>query len=161
MPQSKSVALAFAIGTAAVVGPIWASVQLAWNESVSTEKALGLSYAHDVLRRTQETASQFSTAIQQLNTDGYAPCSQAAQGSPCRFLADRFRRFEVCQPARARPPAVALHRAVHILGQGSCRDTGVTRSVSALKAARVDQRHAPGGSVKASSVAVGDARIGP
>ena len=76
MLQSKSVALAFAIGAAAVVIPIWASVQLAWNESVSTEKALGLSYAHDVLRRTQETASQFGTAIQTLNSDGFAPCSQ-------------------------------------------------------------------------------------
>ncbi len=56
--------------------PIWASVQLAWNESLSTEKALGLSYAHDVLRRTQETASQFGRAIQTLNTDSFAPCSQ-------------------------------------------------------------------------------------
>jgi len=75
VPQSKSVAIAFAIGTAAVVIPIWASIQLAWNESVSTEKTLGLSYAHDVMRRTQITASQFATAIHALNTDGFAPCS--------------------------------------------------------------------------------------
>jgi sensor c-di-GMP phosphodiesterase-like protein len=75
VPHSKRVAIAFAVGTAAVLVPIWASVQLAWNESVSTEKTLGLSYAHDVLRRTQETAIQFSTAIQKVNTDGFAPCS--------------------------------------------------------------------------------------
>ncbi|MGD0737518.1 MAG: EAL domain-containing protein [Terracidiphilus sp.] len=75
MPKPTRVAIAFAIGTAAVVIPIWASVQLAWNESVSTERALGLSYAHDVQRRTQETASQFGTAIRKLNADGFAPCS--------------------------------------------------------------------------------------
>jgi sensor c-di-GMP phosphodiesterase-like protein len=76
VPQSRRVAIAFAIGSAAVVIPIWASIQLAWNESVSTEKALGLAYAHDVLRRAQETASQFATSIQQLNSDGFAPCSR-------------------------------------------------------------------------------------
>jgi sensor c-di-GMP phosphodiesterase-like protein len=75
VPQSNRVAIAFAIGSAAVIIPIWASVQLAWNESVSTEKVLGLSYAHDVLRRTQITASQFDAAIRKLNTDGFAPCS--------------------------------------------------------------------------------------
>jgi sensor c-di-GMP phosphodiesterase-like protein len=75
VPQSKRVAIAFAIGSAAVIIPIWASVQLAWNESVSTEKTLGLSYAHDVLRRSQITAAQFGAAIQKLNTDGFAPCS--------------------------------------------------------------------------------------
>jgi len=75
VPHSRRVAIAFAIGTAAVLVPIWASVQLAWNESVSTEKALGLSYSHDVMRRTQMTASQISTAIHRLNSDGFAPCS--------------------------------------------------------------------------------------
>jgi sensor c-di-GMP phosphodiesterase-like protein len=75
VPHSKRVAIAFAIGSAAVLVPIWASVQLAWNESVSTEKTLGLSYAHDVLRRTQITATQFGAAIQKLNGDGFAPCS--------------------------------------------------------------------------------------
>lgn len=76
MLQSRRVAIAFAIGAAALLIPIWASVQLAWNESVSTERVLGLNYAHDVMRRTQITADQFSTAIQQLNTDGFPPCSR-------------------------------------------------------------------------------------
>ncbi|MGP8254034.1 MAG: EAL domain-containing protein [Terracidiphilus sp.] len=76
MPQFNKAALALAIGSAALLVPIWASVQLAWNESVSTEKALGVSYAHDVLRRLQETSTQFETAIRKLNTDGFAPCSR-------------------------------------------------------------------------------------
>lgn len=76
MLQVNRVAIAFAIGTAAVVFPIWASVQLAWDESISTERVLGLSYAHDVLRRTQITADQFAAAIKQLNTDGFPPCSR-------------------------------------------------------------------------------------
>lgn len=76
MFQFNKVTIAFAIGAAAVVFPIWASVQLAWIESVSTEKMLGLSYAHDVLRRTQITAGQFSKSINRLNTDGFPPCSR-------------------------------------------------------------------------------------
>lgn len=76
MLQFNRVAIAYAIGAAAVLTPIWASVQLAWNESVSTEKVLGVSYAQDVLRRTQKTADQFTAAINKLNTDGFAPCSR-------------------------------------------------------------------------------------
>jgi sensor c-di-GMP phosphodiesterase-like protein len=77
VPQSNRVAIAFAIGSAALVIPIWASIQLAWNESVSTETTLGLSYAHDVFRRTQTTASQIDMVHRRLNGDGFAPCSQS------------------------------------------------------------------------------------
>ena len=64
------------------------------------------------------------------------------------------------KPARAGPPAIALHLAVGVHGQGRSGDAGVAGAVAADKAARVGQHLAAGGGVKAAAVGVGDARIG-
>ena len=75
MQRSTGVAIASVVGVAAVVAPILISIRLAWNQSLSAEKSSALSYAQDVLRRSDETARQFAQAIDKLNHDHLAPCS--------------------------------------------------------------------------------------
>lgn len=67
--------MALVVGLVAFVAPIWISVQLAWNQSVANEKEMGLRYAGDVMRQTEETARQFGAAVRRLNQDGLARCS--------------------------------------------------------------------------------------
>ena len=45
--------------------------------------------------------------------------AEAANGAACGLLAHIFRRFEKRETARAGPPAVALHGAVGVHGEGS------------------------------------------
>ncbi len=75
MPYKPRVAFAFVIGFVAICAPILASIYLAWRESVATEKTLGLTYAQDVLHRTEETASQFQAAQQKVAQARLPPCS--------------------------------------------------------------------------------------
>ncbi len=75
MRRSSGVALASIIGVVAMVAPILGSIWIAWNESLTSEKSLALSYAQDVLHRLDETTSQFKRARDILNNDHLAPCS--------------------------------------------------------------------------------------
>jgi sensor c-di-GMP phosphodiesterase-like protein len=63
------------VGAVAFVAPLLLSLQLAWNQSISNEKAEGLRYASEVVRRGEETGAQFYRAAQLLNQDHFAPCS--------------------------------------------------------------------------------------
>lgn len=75
MRPRQGVVIAIVVALVALIAPIWISVQLAWNESVTNEKDQGLAYAREALRRSEETASQFYVAIQRLNRDGVPACS--------------------------------------------------------------------------------------
>jgi c-di-GMP phosphodiesterase len=67
--------LALIVGALAFLAPILLSLQLAWNQSRANEKAQGLRDASEVVRRGEETARQFSRAVELLNHDHLAPCS--------------------------------------------------------------------------------------
>lgn len=75
MPQRPRIALVFAIGLAAMLVPILASIYLAWNESVATERSLNDAYARDVLHRVEETADQFADGQATVEAAGFPPCS--------------------------------------------------------------------------------------
>src|SRR6185312_7275541 len=75
MKPRQSVVLAVSIGLIAFLTPILISLRLAWVFSVSSEKSEGIRYATEVLRRGEETAAQFRTAIDLLNSDRFEPCS--------------------------------------------------------------------------------------
>ncbi len=66
---------ALTVAVVAFVIPILLSLQLAWNQSIANEKAEGLRYAAEVVRRGEETGAQFYRAAQLLNHDNFAPCS--------------------------------------------------------------------------------------
>ena len=66
---------ALTVAIVAFVTPILLSLQLAWNQSIANEKAEGLRYAAEVVRRGEETGTQFYRAAQLLNHDHFAPCS--------------------------------------------------------------------------------------
>ncbi|HEY1804629.1 MAG TPA: EAL domain-containing protein [Terracidiphilus sp.] len=69
------IAIALVVILAAISAPILASVYLAWHQSLSSQKAQGLTYSHDVLRRVDETAQQFATAKREMDHAHLAPCS--------------------------------------------------------------------------------------
>ncbi len=62
MPNRPRIAVALAIGFAAICAPILASIYLAWHQSLAAQKSLSLAYAHDSLRRVEEAANQFAAA---------------------------------------------------------------------------------------------------
>ncbi len=68
-------AIALAVALAAIFAPILASIYLAWHQSLAAEKSLSLIYAHDVLRRVEETASQFAIAKGRVSHAKFPPCS--------------------------------------------------------------------------------------
>lgn len=63
------------VGTLAFVAPLLLSIQLAWNQSIVNEKAEGLRYATEVIRRGEEAGRQFYRAAQLLNQDHFGHCS--------------------------------------------------------------------------------------
>ncbi len=75
MPNRPRMAVALAVGFAAICAPILASIYLAWRQSLAAEKSLSLDYAHDVLRRVEETASQFAAAKRRVSDAKFPPCS--------------------------------------------------------------------------------------
>ncbi len=75
MPNRPRMAIALAVGLAAICAPILASIYLAWRQSVAAEKSLSLIYAHDVLRRVEETANQFAAAKRRVSDAKLPPCS--------------------------------------------------------------------------------------
>ena len=58
--------VAVTVGVLALIGPILLSLQLAWNQTIATEKAKDLRYASELIRRGDETAQQFARAVQLL-----------------------------------------------------------------------------------------------
>jgi c-di-GMP phosphodiesterase len=67
--------VALTVCAVAFLIPILLSLRLAWDQSMANEKANGLRYASEVVRRGEETAAQFSRAVRLLNEDHFAPCS--------------------------------------------------------------------------------------
>lgn len=67
--------VALTVGVLAFIAPLLLSLLLAWNQSLANEKAEGVRYASEVIRRGEETAQQFDRAVQLLNHDHVAPCS--------------------------------------------------------------------------------------
>jgi c-di-GMP phosphodiesterase len=66
---------ALTVSVVAFLIPIPLSLRLAWDQSMANEKANGLLYASEVVRRGEETARQFSRTIRLLNEDHFVPCS--------------------------------------------------------------------------------------
>ncbi len=75
MPGKSRVGITALVAIAAFLAPIVASAYLAWWESYATEKALSLANAQDVLRRMEETQSQFKEGTQKLAQANLPPCS--------------------------------------------------------------------------------------
>jgi len=75
MRRSSGVAIAVAVGSVAVVAPIWISIQLAWNEALANTKSRVQSYASDLVSRSEEAASQLNDARSLLSAVHYPSCS--------------------------------------------------------------------------------------
>jgi sensor c-di-GMP phosphodiesterase-like protein len=75
MPNKSRVGLALFRALLGFLAPVLASAYLAWRESYGTEKALSLNYAHDILRRIEETSSQFKQGAQRVAQANFPPCS--------------------------------------------------------------------------------------
>jgi sensor c-di-GMP phosphodiesterase-like protein len=75
MPNKPRAGITLLIALVAFLAPVLASAYLAWWESYATEKALSLNNAQDVLRRMEETSSQFKDGAQRLAQANLPPCS--------------------------------------------------------------------------------------
>jgi sensor c-di-GMP phosphodiesterase-like protein len=75
MPNKKRVGIALFGALVAFLAPVLAFVYLAWCESYATEKALSLNNAQEILRRIEETSSQFKEATERLAQADLPPCS--------------------------------------------------------------------------------------
>ena len=75
MPNKPQAGITRIIAIVAFLAPVLASVYLAWWESYATEKTLNLNNAQDVMRRVEETSSQFEDDAQRLAQADLPPCS--------------------------------------------------------------------------------------
>jgi sensor c-di-GMP phosphodiesterase-like protein len=75
MPKKVRVGIALTGAFVAFLVPVLASAYLAWWESYATEKALSLNNAQDIMRRAEETSSQFKEDAERLTQAGLPPCS--------------------------------------------------------------------------------------
>jgi sensor c-di-GMP phosphodiesterase-like protein len=75
MPNKPRAGMTLLIALLAFLVPVLASAYLAWWESYATEKTLSLNNAQDVLRRIDETSSQFREGAQRLEQANLPPCS--------------------------------------------------------------------------------------
>src|SRR5580692_2531615 len=75
MAKKIRVGIALFSALVAFLAPVFASVYLAWWESYSTENTLSLNNAQEVLRRAEETQSQFKEDAQKLTQADLPPCS--------------------------------------------------------------------------------------
>src|ERR1035441_1141172 len=75
MRRSSGVAIAVAVGSVAVVAPIWISIQLAWNEALANAKSRVQTHASLLVRRSEEAESQLNDAKSLLNAVHFPPCS--------------------------------------------------------------------------------------
>ncbi len=77
MERSREVTVAILIGLAALVGPLWLSIHLAWQQSVASEEASVRQYAVDGLARADRVHAQLREALNRLRAANLAPCSPA------------------------------------------------------------------------------------
>ncbi len=75
MPNKPRAGITLVIAIVAFLAPVLASAYLAWWESYATEKTLSISNAQDVMRRIEETSSQFKDDAQRLAQADLPPCS--------------------------------------------------------------------------------------
>ncbi|MGD0479680.1 MAG: EAL domain-containing protein [Terracidiphilus sp.] len=75
MPNKSRVGIALFSALVAFLAPVLASAYLAWCESYATEKAFSLKNAQEILRRIEETSSQFKEGAQKLAQANLPPCS--------------------------------------------------------------------------------------
>ena len=77
MQRSTGVVIAVAVGSAAIVAPIWLAIHLAWTQSLENEEARVRYNVRDVLRRSDETRDQLGEALRELKQANLPPCSPA------------------------------------------------------------------------------------
>ena len=77
MDRPGGIAIAVAVGTAAVVAPIWISVQMVWRESLAAEGTRVRQTASDLILHTSESAQQNWAVYYKLRDDHLPPCSPA------------------------------------------------------------------------------------
>jgi sensor c-di-GMP phosphodiesterase-like protein len=75
MQRPTGVGIAVTVGIAAVVAPIWISINLAWRESLTDEEARVGYNARDVLRRGEEIRNQIGQGLGKLKKANLPPCS--------------------------------------------------------------------------------------
>jgi len=75
MPNKPRAGITLVIAIVAFLAPVVGSAYLAWWESYATEKTLSISNAQDVMRRIEETSSQFKEDAQRLAQADLPPCS--------------------------------------------------------------------------------------
>lgn len=75
MRQWSGIAVAVAVGLAAVAAPILISIELSWREGLANERVLTQGYARDVLHRTDEMGHQMLDASRRILADHHSPCS--------------------------------------------------------------------------------------
>src|SRR5450631_3692452 len=75
MRRSSGVAIAVAVGSVAVVAPIWISIQLAWNEALANAKSRVQTHASLLVRRSEEAETKLNDAHSLLNAVHFPPCS--------------------------------------------------------------------------------------
>jgi sensor c-di-GMP phosphodiesterase-like protein len=75
MPNKSRVGIALFGAIVAFLLPVLVSAYLAWCESYATEKAFSLNNAQEILRRIEETSSQFKDATQRVAQADLPPCS--------------------------------------------------------------------------------------
>ena len=75
MQRSTGVIIAVAVGSAAIVAPIWLAIHLAWTQSLENEEARVRYNVRDVLRRSDEPRDQLGEALRDLKRANLPPCS--------------------------------------------------------------------------------------
>jgi sensor c-di-GMP phosphodiesterase-like protein len=75
MQRTTGVKIASAIAAVAIAAPILICIRLAWDVGLTGEESHALSYSRNALHRSEETAVQFSEAIDRLNHDHLPACS--------------------------------------------------------------------------------------
>jgi sensor c-di-GMP phosphodiesterase-like protein len=79
MRQRFSLALFIAATVALLVLPPWLASREAWRQAYEAEALQTLSYARDVLHRTENTSMQVARGIKRLQRSGYPPCSEESR----------------------------------------------------------------------------------
>jgi sensor c-di-GMP phosphodiesterase-like protein len=69
------IVVATLVATVGFLTPIVISLQLAWNQSVADAKGVGIRYAGEIVRRSEEAARQATRAAKLLNDDHVPRCS--------------------------------------------------------------------------------------
>lgn len=78
MSRNIAVSVALVVALFAIAAPILLAIALSRQQSLDNEKDLALSYARDVMRRTDDTTDQISIGIKNLLALDTDPCSAAS-----------------------------------------------------------------------------------